>query len=49
MTDAGAAGFGTTGSGEFVVTYKGRVEGKAMSGTSETPMGAGEWKAEKVE
>jgi hypothetical protein len=35
--------------GEFTVTYKGKVEGKAMSGTSETPMGAGEWKAEKVE
>ena len=39
----------TTPNGEFVITYKGKVEGKAMSGTSETPMGAGEWKAEKVE
>jgi lipoprotein-anchoring transpeptidase ErfK/SrfK len=38
-----------TPNGEFTVTYKGRVEGKTMSGTSETPMGAGEWKAEKVE
>jgi len=35
--------------GEFVIVYKGKVDGKAMSGTSETPMGAGEWKAEKVE
>ena len=39
----------TTPNGEFVITYKGKVDGKAMSGTSETPMGAGEWKAEKVE
>ena len=39
----------TTPNGEFVITYKGKVEGKTMSGTSETPMGAGEWKAEKVE
>ena len=39
----------TTPNGEFVVTYKGKVEGKTMAGTSETPMGAGEWKAEKVE
>jgi hypothetical protein len=39
----------TTPNGEFVITYKGKVEGKAMTGTSETPMGAGEWKAEKVE
>ena len=38
-----------TPNGEFTVTYKGKVEGKTMSGTSETPMGAGEWKAEKVE
>jgi len=38
-----------TPNGEFVLTYKGKVEGKTMSGTSETPMGAGEWKAEKVE
>jgi hypothetical protein len=39
----------TTPSGEFVITYRGKVEGKTMSGTSETRMGAGEWKAEKVE
>jgi hypothetical protein len=39
----------TTPNGEFVITYKGKVDGKAMSGTSETPMGTGEWKAEKVE
>ena len=39
----------TTPNGEFVITYKGKVEGKTMSGTSETPMGAGEWKAERVE
>jgi hypothetical protein len=38
-----------TPSGEFTVTYKGKVDGKTMSGTSETRMGAGEWKAEKVE
>jgi len=38
-----------TPNGEFSVTYKGKVEGKTMSGTSETPMGTGEWKAEKVE
>jgi hypothetical protein len=39
----------TTPNGEFVVVYKGKVDGKTMSGTSETPMGTGEWKAEKVE
>ena len=39
----------TTPNGEFVVTYKGKVEGKTMSGTTETPMGAGEWKAERAE
>jgi hypothetical protein len=39
----------TTPNGEFTITYKGKVEGKTMSGTSETPMGTGEWKAEKVE
>jgi lipoprotein-anchoring transpeptidase ErfK/SrfK len=38
-----------TPNGEFTITYKGKVEGKTMSGTSETPMGTGEWKAEKVE
>jgi hypothetical protein len=39
----------TTPNGEFVIVYKGKVDAKTMSGTSETPMGAGEWKAEKVE
>ncbi|HSD28025.1 MAG TPA: hypothetical protein VLL75_12030 [Vicinamibacteria bacterium] len=39
----------TTPNGEFAIVYKGKVDGKTMSGTSETPMGAGEWKAEKVE
>jgi hypothetical protein len=39
----------TTPNGEFTITYKGKVEGKTMSGTSETPRGTGEWKAEKVE
>ena len=38
-----------TPNGEFTVTYKGKVEGKTMAGTSETPMGTGEWKAERVE
>ena len=39
----------TTPNGEFVIVYKGKIDGKTMSGTSETPMGAGEWKAEKAE
>jgi len=39
----------TTPNGEFVIVYKGKVDGKTMSGTSETPMGPGEWKAEKIE
>jgi hypothetical protein len=39
----------TTPNGEFVIVYKGKIDGKTMSGTTETPMGAGEWKAEKVE
>ena len=39
----------TTPNGEFVIVYKGKVEGKTMSGTTETPMGAGEWTAERVE
>jgi len=39
-----------TPNGEFVVTYKGKVEGKTMSGTTELPNGgSGEWKAEKAE
>jgi hypothetical protein len=39
----------TTPNGEFTIVYKGKVEGKTMTGTSETPMGAGEWKAERIE
>jgi hypothetical protein len=39
----------TTPNGEFVIVYKGKIDGKTMGGTTETPMGAGEWKAEKVE
>jgi hypothetical protein len=38
-----------TPNGEFVITYTGKIDAKTMSGTTETPMGAGEWKAEKVE
>jgi hypothetical protein len=38
-----------TPNGEFVIVYKGKIDGKAMSGATETPMGAGEWKAERVE
>jgi hypothetical protein len=39
----------TAPNGEFVIVYKGKIDGKTMSGTTETQMGAGEWKAEKVE
>jgi hypothetical protein len=40
----------TTPMGEMVITYKGKVEGKTMSGTSDLGgMGSGEWKAEKAE
>jgi len=36
--------------GEMVISYKGKVDGKTMSGTVEFgQMGSGEWKAEKVE
>jgi hypothetical protein len=38
-----------TPNGEFTIVYKGKVDGKTMAGTSETPMGAGEWKAERIE
>jgi hypothetical protein len=38
-----------TPNGEFTIVYKGKIDGKTMSGTTELPMGAGEWKAEKVE
>jgi hypothetical protein len=40
----------TTPMGEMVIVYKGKLDGKAMSGTTDLgPMGSGEWKAEKVE
>ena len=39
----------TTPNGEFVIVYKGKIDGKTMAGTTETPMGAGEWKAERAE
>jgi hypothetical protein len=35
--------------GEMVITYKGKIEGKAMSGTTDFGMGTGEWKAERAE
>jgi hypothetical protein len=36
--------------GEMVIVYKGKIDGKAMSGSSEFgQMGTGEWKAEKIE
>lgn len=36
--------------GEMVITYKGKVDGKTMSGTvTFGEMGSGEWKAEKAE
>ncbi len=36
--------------GEMVITYKGKIDGKTMSGTVEFgTMGSGEWKAEKAE
>ncbi|HXY40015.1 MAG TPA: hypothetical protein VEQ10_10105 [Vicinamibacteria bacterium] len=41
-----------TPNGEFVITYKGKVEGKTMSGTTSFGSdggGTGEWKAEKAE
>ena len=40
----------TTPMGEMVFVYKGKVDGKAMSGTTDLgQMGSGEWKAERVE
>ena len=40
----------TTPMGEMVITYKGKVDGKTMSGTNDFGgMGSGEWKAEKAE
>lgn len=36
--------------GEFVINYKGKVDGTKMAGTMELgQMGSGEWSAEKVE
>ena len=36
--------------GEMVITYKGKVDGKTMSGTvAFGEMGSGDWKAEKAE
>jgi hypothetical protein len=36
--------------GEMVIVYKGKIDGKTMSGTTDLgQMGSGEWKAEKVE
>lgn len=36
--------------GELVIVYKGKIEGKALSGSVEFgQMGSGEWKAEKIE
>jgi hypothetical protein len=36
--------------GEMVITYKGKVDGKTMSGTvTFGEMGSGDWKAEKAE
>ena len=40
----------TTPMGEMVIVYKGKIDGKTMSGTSDLgQMGSGEWKAEKAE
>jgi hypothetical protein len=40
----------TTPMGEMVIVYKGKIDGKTMSGTTDLgQMGSGEWKAEKVE
>ena len=36
--------------GEMVIVYKGKIEDKTMSGSSDFgQMGSGEWKAEKIE
>ena len=36
--------------GEMVIVYKGKIDGKTMSGSTEFgQMGTGEWKAEKIE
>jgi len=40
----------TTQMGEMVIVYKGKLDGKTMSGTTQFgEMGSGEWKAERVE
>jgi hypothetical protein len=37
-------------SGEMLIVYKGKIEGKTMAGsTAFGQMGSGEWKAEKIE
>ncbi len=37
-------------SGEMLIVYKGKIEGKTMAGSTEFgQMGSGEWKAEKIE
>ena len=39
-----------TPNGELVIVYKGKIEGKVMTGSTEYgQMGSGEWKAEKIE
>ena len=36
--------------GELVIVYRGKIEGKVMTGSTEFgQMGSGEWKAEKIE
>jgi hypothetical protein len=36
--------------GEMVIVYKGKIDGKTMSGTTQFgEMGSGEWKAERAE
>jgi len=36
--------------GEMLIVYKGKIEGKTMTGSTEFgQMGSGEWKAEKIE
>jgi hypothetical protein len=40
----------TTPRGEMVIVYKGKIDGKKMTGTSQLgDTGSGEWTAEKVE
>jgi hypothetical protein len=37
-----------TPNGTFSMTYTGTVEGDAIKGTAEGPMGKGDWKAERI-